>query len=597
MPTLRVSLLRIIITIIALLFVVARYAWTGEYQTVVDSLRAEAVKQGWTFTIDETPMSKIPLSAFKSLILPGRAEIEKRLSDIKPSRDLPVRFDWRELNGSTPPKDQGSFGTCWAHGTIGPLEGMILYTEGDTVDLSEQYLVSCNRDGWDGYVGGSFAHDYHMWKPDHCGGYGAVLEEDFPYTASQAPCNCPYPHTYLIEDWFFIPPVSWSNFYVTPEIDMIKQAIVDYGQVSCGVTANMPFNYYSGGVFNGCTTADPNHIVSLVGWDDTLGVEGVWIMRNSYGTEWGEDGYMYIEYGCSYIGIAGNYIVYNRACFQADTVFGHHSLEVAFQPNPLSEYEASIWAFGDGDSASSFDAVHYYDEPGTFTVSHAVVSTGGDTSAVSRDNLIMIHADTLTADSTEVWLGESFAVSIGGRNFVPLELLRIPIAYDGPLGLVFDSFSTAGCRAAVMAEQGLGHANFSASRITLKFEGYMAPGTGEIVRVYFTPTAGEYGQTDDIIIDGYDQYTPLYMAPGFRFYEPVIYSGLVELVGMCGDIDADGAVGLLDIVYLINFKYKDGPSPQRERTADVNADGVVNILDIICLINYKYKGGSAPECP
>lgn len=64
----------------------------------------------------------------------------------------------------------------------------------------------------------------------------------------------------------------------------------------------------------------------------------------------------------------------------------------------------------------------------------------------------------------------------------------------------------------------------------------------------------------------------------------------------CGDVNLDGSINILDIVYLINFKYKDGPAPSIPILADVNSDESINILDIVLLIEYKYKGGSPPDC-
>jgi len=64
----------------------------------------------------------------------------------------------------------------------------------------------------------------------------------------------------------------------------------------------------------------------------------------------------------------------------------------------------------------------------------------------------------------------------------------------------------------------------------------------------------------------------------------------------CGDVNLDGMIDILDIVFLVNFKYKDGPTPLVIEAADVNSDSDINLLDIVYLINYKYKGGAAPFC-
>ncbi|MCP4705143.1 MAG: hypothetical protein GY865_11075 [candidate division Zixibacteria bacterium] len=65
----------------------------------------------------------------------------------------------------------------------------------------------------------------------------------------------------------------------------------------------------------------------------------------------------------------------------------------------------------------------------------------------------------------------------------------------------------------------------------------------------------------------------------------------------CGDVTRDGEIDILDIVYLINYRYKSGPAPDPLESADVNNDLDINILDIVHLINFKYKGGSEPVCP
>jgi len=65
----------------------------------------------------------------------------------------------------------------------------------------------------------------------------------------------------------------------------------------------------------------------------------------------------------------------------------------------------------------------------------------------------------------------------------------------------------------------------------------------------------------------------------------------------CGDLDSDGQLSILDLVFLINMKYKDGPAPDVYRYGDVNGDGAIDILDIVYLINYLYKDGPLLQCP
>jgi C1A family cysteine protease len=221
---------------------------------------------------------------------------------------LPDAFDWRDYGGDTAVKNQGSCGGCWAFGTVGPLEANIKIKDGIEEKLAEQYLLSCNTDGWD-CDGGWWAHDYHWWKkPPSEPEAGAVYEADFPYVAWDAPCNGPYSHPYRINSWTFV-----GNEFSVPSTEAIKQAIYDHGPVAAAVCVGNAFQSYSGGVFEINETCDyvVNHAIVLVGWDDNQGTNGVWILKNSWGPGWGEGGYMRIGYGVSQVGYSANYVIYN----------------------------------------------------------------------------------------------------------------------------------------------------------------------------------------------------------------------------------------------------------------------------------------------
>jgi len=208
---------------------------------------------------------------------------------------LPSVYNWCDLGECTAVRDQGNCGSCWAFGTVGSFESAILIADNLTRDLSEQWLVSCNTDGW-GCNGGWWAHDYHV-SP------GSVYETDFPYTATDAPCGGPYTYHEKLASWAFI-----GSENGVPATDAIKQAIYDHGPVSAAVCVNTAFQLYTGGVFSPTTRCNSiNHAIVLTGWDDA---KGAWRLRNSWGSDWGEGGYMWIAYGKSYVGYSANYVLY-----------------------------------------------------------------------------------------------------------------------------------------------------------------------------------------------------------------------------------------------------------------------------------------------
>jgi C1A family cysteine protease len=262
---------------------------------------------------------------------------------------LPSAYNWCSLGGCTPVRDQGNCGSCWAFGTVGPLESAILIQDGASKDLAEQYLVSCNTDGWS-CSGGWWAHDYHEWKyaageP----GPGAVYEADFPYTATNAACNPPHTHHETIADWVYI-----GNDSSVPSTDAIKQAILDHGPVSAAVCVNSAFQSYTGGVFTGSLFCfSINHAIVLVGWDDSL---GAWRLRNSWGPDWGEDGYMWIAYGKQYVGYSANYVVYNGSTPPAAptnlaaNAISHNQINLTWTDNADNETGFKIERSPDGAS-------------------------------------------------------------------------------------------------------------------------------------------------------------------------------------------------------------------------------------------------------
>jgi C1A family cysteine protease len=293
----------------------------GLSNTEIEALKIRGEQEGWTFTVDENPATKYSLDSLCGFNVREEDHIVENENN-PPFNRFPTKFDWRDPNNNptgrnclTSIKNQGTCGSCWAFAGTGIIESNILIKEEDTIDFSEQWLVSCNTFG-DSCSGGDYSTVfYHFsYAPDACGKTGGVLEVDFPYQANNAPCNCPYPRSYKI--------YNFNSYGSDPTVNQIKQAIMTYGPVAVAVYASGAFQGYSGGIFNNNESGQLNHAVILVGWDDNQGTNGVWFLRNSWGEGWGENGYMRIEYYCCRVGSYAESINYTQS-WEQKTKYGN----------------------------------------------------------------------------------------------------------------------------------------------------------------------------------------------------------------------------------------------------------------------------------
>ncbi|MDD5425040.1 MAG: C1 family peptidase [candidate division Zixibacteria bacterium] len=572
-------------------------------------LREQGQNEGWTFTVGETPATQRPLPAENSLLFPKIKKATALFKSRTAPSELPEVFDWRALDGCTPIKDQGSCGSCWAFGTVGALESAIKIVAHKTMDLSEQYLVSCNSDGFNCIYGGWFAFDYFQWKPDYCGGVGPVVERDFPYTANGRPCNCPYFHDYLIESWGYVGSNGLDSFYI-PGVDEIKQAIYDYGPVAVAVYVNRAFAAYTGGVFNACENKPPNHIVDLVGWDDNLGYRGAWILRNSWNTDWGEDGYMYIEYGCSKVGLSACFVDYTGYSFYADTMVGWPPLDVNFYAWDNHQAASWVWSFGDGDSAFTQTPSHTYSESGRYTVT--LTATGAtETHEIVRENHIIVLADSLIAGQAGGGMDSLIEIPLVLANSIPLYRIIIPIEYSGPLDLEFQGYDTTGGRLGAAVNINLLHHDTNRKCLTLDIDYLnkntrLDAGRGEVLKLQFVIKAGLPFEANILEVNGYDMYLPEFTGDLAR-YQPRLSPGSISHIiyqcchGTTGNVDcsSDELVDIADITRLIDFLYTDHNELCCPEEADVDTSGgEPDIADITLLIDYLYLSHKPlPACP
>jgi len=227
----------------------------------------------------------------------------------------PATFDWRTSGKVTPVKDQNPCGTCWIFGTLAALESKVLIGESTAFDFSEQNIACCTDPSWtylsaDRCYGGGWSG----LAADTLSKKGTRLEACDPYntgTINNETCDDTCTSIKLITGYREVAATTAD----------IKNAIPTEGPVSIAFYFDYPSSHYDSGTniyyYPSCTTA-ANHLVCIVGWNDTVaqpgGGSGAWIVKNSWGTSWGgtcdygsERGYFYLCYDSGNIQEAAYY--------------------------------------------------------------------------------------------------------------------------------------------------------------------------------------------------------------------------------------------------------------------------------------------------
>ena len=344
-----------------------------EIKSKLKTLREQIRSKEYTFQVGYTKAMDYTIEQITGLVVPpnlseliGRQTlVAERLLDQKLVSDIvetcsanASSFDWRKNKGATPVRDQNGCGSCWAFATHGAFEGSYRIKNNLAIDSSEQDTLDCNTWSYN-CNGGWWAHQYLIDT-------GSAKESAYPYTATQGTCNSSVARPYKALTWGYVGSVA------LPNVTELKQALCKYGPLAVAVQVTPMFQAYTGGVFNACEnvwqgstsysvgdlimpssgdviyicivagasgSTEPswpspqpgnphptvndgtvvwqhsgtiNHGVTLIGWDDK---KGAWLIKNSWGTSWGETGgystekgYMWISYGCSNIGYGASWI-------------------------------------------------------------------------------------------------------------------------------------------------------------------------------------------------------------------------------------------------------------------------------------------------
>merc|ERR1712157_540737 len=200
--------------------------------------------------------------------------------------ELAASVDWRSKGAVTPVKNQGQCGSCWAFSTVGGLEGAWEIGTGTLTSMSEQQLVDCSKANL-GCNGGSMESGFQFEE-----GVNVATESSYPYTARDGSCKSSGYST-------AIPRGGVTGYKSVGASTSSLQSALQHGPVSVAIEADqMSFQGYSGGVItSGCGT-QLDHGVTAVGYTSDY-----FIVKNSWGASWGNNGYVYISTSGNVCGI------------------------------------------------------------------------------------------------------------------------------------------------------------------------------------------------------------------------------------------------------------------------------------------------------
>ncbi|KAH8272470.1 hypothetical protein KR044_006382, partial [Drosophila immigrans] len=211
-------------------------------------------------------------------------------------KNVPDSFDWRKQGFITPSNNQETCGSCYAFSIAQSIEGQIFKRTGKLLGLSEQQIIDCSIPyGNRGCTGGSLRNTLKYLQATG----GMMRSLDYSYTAKKKNCQ-------FVSELSIVNVTSWAILPANDE-KAIEAAVTHIGPVAVSINATpKTFQLYSDGIYNdvSCLSTSVNHAMLVIGYEKSF-----WILKNWWGEQWGEAGYMKLRKGINLCGIA-NYAAY-----------------------------------------------------------------------------------------------------------------------------------------------------------------------------------------------------------------------------------------------------------------------------------------------
>jgi len=258
-------------------------------------------KSGSTWTMGVTEFADLTDAEFESIYLGGYKKLPSsgqgngQSVATKAAKDLPESVDWREKNAITAVKNQGQCGSCWAFCTTEMIESYAAIATGNLPELSSQQVTSCTPNPLSCGGTGGCAGSIPQLGYTYIQLFGAVSDADYPYVSGTSTNteDCAYD----FENAMPVVGITGYNTLPANDQDAVMTHIAEVGPLGIAVYAS-GWSMYTSGVYSGCSYDSNialNHAVQMVGYGTDATDGDYWIVRNSWGGSWGENGYIRLQ--------------------------------------------------------------------------------------------------------------------------------------------------------------------------------------------------------------------------------------------------------------------------------------------------------------
>jgi len=251
----------------------------------------------WTMGVNQftdltqEEFESLHMGGYKKMPMSGLSGPTKLAVTPKKASELPASVDWREKGAVTKPKNQGACGSCWAFATAAQMESYAAIATGNLPTLSTQQVTACAPNTLKcGGTGGCYGSIPQLGFT-YLQLFGHVTESDYPYTAgggNQGECE------YDFSNMRPVVGITGYNTLTPNDQDAVMTHLAEVGPLAVAVYAS-GWGSYRGGIYTGCKydhNISINHAVQLVGYGTDSKDGDYWIVRNSWGSGWGEGGYI-----------------------------------------------------------------------------------------------------------------------------------------------------------------------------------------------------------------------------------------------------------------------------------------------------------------